>query len=221
MSDSTPYNPLHKENLGASVAEALLGRRVHLLGELKRFDGAGVYAIYYTGNFAAYSSIAKRNLESRFEAPIYVGKAIPKGGRKGGKQTDGASAALFSRLGQHADSVRATSNLSIEDFHCRYLAVDDIWIPLGESLLIAKFSPVWNTLVDGFGNHDPGKGRYEGVCPRWDVIHPGRDWAEKCKPRVETAAQITGDIKTYLRTVVPPKSAHFLAEQTGAGYKID
>ena len=221
MSDSMPYNPLDKGNLGASVAEALLGRRVHPLGELRRFEGAGIYAIYYTGSFAAYSAIAKRNLENRFEAPIYVGKAIPKGGRKGGKQSEGTSGALFTRLGDHRDSVRAAANLSLDDFYCRFLVVDDIWIPLGESLLIAKFSPIWNTLVDGFGNHDPGKGRYEGMRPRWDVIHPGRDWAERCKPRPETKEQILGDIKTYLRTTAPPKSPHFLAEQTRAEYKVD
>lgn len=216
MADSTPYNPLDKENLGASVAEALLGRRVHSLGELTRFGGAGIYAVYYTGAFAEYAPIAKRNRDDRFEAPIYVGKAIPEGGRKGGKPTEGATQALFSRLRDHEKSVRASQNLDIADFYCRFLAVDDIWIPLGESLLIAKFSPVWNVLVDGFGNHDPGKGRYEGMRPRWDVIHPGRDWAEKCKARPETANQILVDIKTYLRTVAPPKSPHFLAEQIRA-----
>jgi hypothetical protein len=35
MSDSTPYNPLDKKNLGASVAEALLGRKPRPLGELR------------------------------------------------------------------------------------------------------------------------------------------------------------------------------------------
>lgn len=219
MADPAPYNPLDKENLGASVAEALLGRRVHPLGDLARFNGAGIYAVYYTGAFAEYAPIAKRNRTGQFEAPIYVGKAIPEGGRKGGKQSEGVTQALFSRLRDHEKSVRAAHNLKIEDFHCRFLAVDDIWIPLGESLLITKFAPIWNYLVDGFGNHDPGKGRYEGMRPRWDVIHPGRDWAEKCKPRVETASQILADIKTYLRTVVPPKTPHFLAEQIRAEYK--
>ena len=47
------------------------------------------------------------------------------------------------------------------------------------SLLIAKFAPVWNTIIDGFGNHDPGRGRYEGMRPRWDVLHPGRQFSEK------------------------------------------
>ena len=48
--------------------------------------------------------------------------------------------------------------MDIKTFQCRYLVVDDIWIPLGEALLIAKFSPIWNKVVDGFGNPRPRKG---------------------------------------------------------------
>ncbi len=219
MIDPVPYNPLDKQNLGASVAEALLGRKVHSLGSITPFNGAGIYAIYYVGDFPAYAPLAIRNREERFEAPIYVGKAIPEGGRKGaGKADDSATRALHARLNDHAKSIKAAENLPIADFHCRYLVVDDIWIPLGESLLIAKFAPVWNSLVDGFGNHDPGKGRYEGMRPRWDVIHPGRSWAEKCKPRGEGPEEIQNDVSSYLRNIVIPKSPHFLVEQSRAKY---
>jgi hypothetical protein len=96
-------------------------------------------------------------------------------------------------LSEHAESIGNVSNIGIKDFYCRFLVVDDIWIPLGESLLIAKFSPIWNNIIDGFGNHDPGKGRYEGMRPRWDVLHPGRAWAAKCKSRPETPEQIVDD----------------------------
>lgn len=54
-------------------------------------------------------------------------------------------------------NVTATQSLKVKDFQCRFLIVDDIWIPLGESLLIAKFAPIWNTLIDGFGNLIPAK----------------------------------------------------------------
>ena len=33
----------------------------------------------------------------------------------------------------------AAENLDVDDFECRYLIVDDIWIPLGETLLIGRF----------------------------------------------------------------------------------
>jgi hypothetical protein len=86
----------------------------------------------------------------------------------------------------------------IADFQARYLTVDDIWIPLGESLLITKFRPVWNIALDGFGNHDPGKGRYEGLRPLWDHLHPGRPWAEKCAARTETVGEVVERIDAYL-----------------------
>lgn len=213
MSDTViPFNPLAKKNLGASVAEALLAQLAQPLGKVSQFTGAGIYAIYYTGKFPAYSQIAKRNAKDRFESPIYVGKAIPEGARKGGA-SGATTKALFKRLAEHADSVKSAKNLDIKDFFCRYLVVEDIWIPLGESLLIAKFSPIWNSLVDGFGNHDPGSGRYKGLRPRWDVLHPGRGWAMKCKERSETAEQIIRDVQTFLKTTPLPKSSHILGSE--------
>ena len=212
MSDKViPFNPLDKRNLGASVAEALLASKAHSLGDLTAFKGAGVYAIYYSGLFPAYAELTRRNKERSFQAPIYVGKAVPAGARKGGFLESSPGRVLFNRLAEHAESIRATGNLDIADFHCRHLVVDDIWIPLGESLMIAKFAPVWNTLVDGFGNHDPGKGRYAGFRPRWDVLHPGREWANKCRERAETAGDIAREVETYLRESPFPK-ATFLIE---------
>ncbi|MDC6167649.1 Eco29kI family restriction endonuclease [Paucibacter sp. XJ19-41] len=222
MSDAIPYNPLDKKNLGASVAEALLGRKPRPLGELIAFHGAGIYAIYYRGKAPAYERLAHRNHGDDPQAPIYVGKAIPEGARKGGIGIEGVKTrALYKRLSEHADSIRATPSLDIADFVCRYLVVDDIWIPLGESLLIAKFTPIWNSLIDGFGNHDPGKGRYQGMRPRWDVLHPGRSWAEKCGPRQETAEQIEREVRSHLELTQPPAHTHFYAEQKRGEYRVE
>lgn len=204
----TQYNPLDKLNLGKSVAEALLDRAPSPLGEIAPFDGAGIYAIYYHGGFAPYRRMANNNADGP-QWPIYIGKAIPSGGRKG--------AALFSRitgrhvwtrLREHADSIRAAQNLDIDDFQCRYLVVDDIWIPLGETLLIARFKPVWNLALDGFGNHDPGAGRYQGLRPIWDVLHPGRAWATRCAVRPETPADLYERAEDFLRDNPPPADAH-------------
>ena len=146
-----------------------------------KFIGAGVYAIYYEGSFALYKALASRNRANNGkDVPIYVGKAVPAGARKGGFGLDAPTgAALYNRLEEHAESIKASENLKLSDFFCRYLTVDDIWIPLGENLLIEMFSPLWNRLIDGFGNHDPGKGRHQGRIPAWDVIHPGRPWAKR------------------------------------------
>ena len=198
-----PYNPLDKANLAASVAEALLLRPVKPLKDLPVFDGAGIYAIYYTGSFNSYARISERNRNQLFQWPIYVGKAVPAGARKA-LSNPLAGRWLHARLREHLESIQATKNLEVDCFFCRYLILDDIWIPLGESLLIGIFSPVWNRSIDGFGNHDPGAGRYQGLRPRWDVLHPGRAWAEKCKARAETAETISTEIETRLRTTTPP-----------------
>lgn len=200
--DVFPFNPLDKRNLGESVANALLARPVASLGQLQPFTGAGVYAIYYSGDFPAYREISVRNRGDIRQLPIYVGKAVPAGSRKGGMGLgDSPGQVLFKRLREHLESIEAASNLNSADFSCRFLTVDDIWIPLGESLLIARFSPLWNTLIDGFGNHDPGKGRHAGLRPRWDTLHPGRAWANRLQTRDETAAAIQREIKEALATL--------------------
>ena len=205
-----PFNPLDKKNLGASVAEALLSKEVHPLGALPAFEGAGVYAIYYTGDFAAYGRLASLNQNGQFMLPIYVGKAIPAGARMGADLSLSPGKDLQKRLKEHADSIRAAENLNIDDFYCRFLVVDDIWIPLGESLIIARFTPLWNSLIDGFGNHNPGKGRHAGMRPRWDVLHPGRSWAMSLAERPETPTHIADDAASYLRERTPSLSTHFI-----------
>ncbi len=191
MTIPEPYNPLDKRNLGASVADAILKQSPVQIPPAP-FDGAGVYAIYYTGDFHPYGLVSAENKDDKFKWPIYVGKAIPKGGRKGGLglSSDNIGPVMFGRLQEHAESIRQSPNLKLEDFTCRYLVVDDIWIPLGESLLIQRFRPIWNLYIDGFGNHDPGSGRYRQKRSPWDVMHPGRPWAMRCAEHEKTDAQI-------------------------------
>lgn len=198
------FNPLDKRHLGESVGQAMLRQPVSPMSDLKSFNGAGIYAIYYCGDFEAYKVISGSNQNEKFLSPIYVGKAVPKGARKGGDLEVSPGKVLYSRLKQHKKSIEEADNLDITDFYYRFLVVDDIWIPLGESLLIAKFYPIWNVVIDGFGNHDPGSGRHAGLRPRWDVLHPGRAWAERCQVRQETAEYIVREAKTYLEDNPPP-----------------
>jgi len=199
VSAGKPFNPLDKRNLAESVADALLARPVEPLPPMKPFEGAGVYAIYYIGSFDYYRVIAERNRGDRFDAPIYVGEAIPAGARKGGFGLDApAGKALFKRLVEHAKSIEQANNLGIKDFRCRHLVVDDIWIPLGENMLIQKFQPIWNRVIDGFGNHDPGGGRYKQQRSQWDMIHPGRPWAAKCLPNEQPVPAVLKALKGFL-----------------------
>jgi hypothetical protein len=170
------YNPLDYANLTRNCVEELMRqepRRLPLDGE---FEGAGVYALFYKGSFSGYSKI--KSADSTW--PIYVGKAIPPGGRKGGKSPDGARP-LHGRLAEHTKSIEAARNLKVGDFHCRYLVVTPLWITMAERFLIEHFRPVWNVCIEGFGNHDPGSGRQKGEITWWDALHPGRAWAEKLR----------------------------------------
>ena len=100
-------------------------------------------------------------------------------------------------------------NLSVSDFWCRYLVVDDIWIPLGESLLIQVYRPLWNSVVDGFGNHDPGGGRYKGAKPSWDTLHPGRHWADNCSPSKSSELEIRAQIQKFWSNYKGPTIPEF------------
>jgi hypothetical protein len=197
----TPYNPLDKTSIGDNIVRELLTRPClplpspkstlrRLLAQEESFAGAGIYAIYYGGDFPAYAEIAA-NANGLCEKPIYVGKADPKGGRKGALELDAASGnSLYSRLKDHASSIEQAQNLELAHFRCRYLVVDDIWINLGERRAIQAFLPLWNTLIDGFGNHDPGNRRKDQYRSDWDVVHPGRTWATKLGQNRKTADQI-------------------------------
>jgi len=77
-------------------------------------------------------------------------------GRKGGLLRGSKTTfKLHGRIREHARSIEEATNLDIEHFFFRCLVVDDIWIPLGEALMIDTFTPLWNTLIDGFGIHTP------------------------------------------------------------------
>jgi hypothetical protein len=202
LGSARPFNPLSKESLGRSLTEAFLKSALHSLPPTERFPGAGVYALYYTGQLPIYKELAGRNSASGIASPIYVGKAVPSGSRKGGADFDSAIGhALYARLRNHAESIRESENLDLEDFQCRYLIVDDVWIPLAESLLIAKFRPPWNVVVDGFGNNAQGKGRVDQKISSWDVIHPGRKRVSPLKPSIKSRDEIEAKIAAHLREV--------------------
>jgi hypothetical protein len=106
METHEPFNPLSKLNLGFSGAEAMLAKSVEPMAPQVAFDGAGIYAIYYLGDFPAYKLLAERNRDERFASPVYDGKAVPAGARKGGLGLDAPTGrVLFQRLTEHAESI--------------------------------------------------------------------------------------------------------------------
>lgn len=171
-----PYNPLDLSAIAHNIEATLLQQDPHPLPPIRAFNGAGIYAIYYTGRFPLYKPIASK----RCEVPIYVGRALPLGARQGKVGVgEPAGPVLFGRIREHSRSIEAAKNLDVADFRCRYLVVEDLFVALGERLTIQHFRPLWNQVIDGFGNHDPGAGRRRGKRSDWDVLHPGRLWANR------------------------------------------
>ncbi len=186
------------------------GTPVHPLPPPEKFHGSGIYALYYTGQADPYSKYAELNRLS-YDFPIYLGKAVPKGWRQSrADQTDDKpSPELYSRLNQHSNSIKKVHSLAIEDFSCRFMIFDGTssdMIGTLEAAVIKWKKPLWNSFLDGFGNHDPGKGRYEQSKSDWDVVHPGRTWADKCNGRIRSREILLSGIEAFLSKVGQSKS---------------
>lgn len=196
------FNPLSLESLAQSVVDGLMRQGIHPLPPEHAFAGSGIYAIYYCGDVPPYESMPEFNdpAEGRLEQPIYVGKAVPKGSRKGGVQFDaGRERSIYNRLREHSRSITAVSKLDIADFSVRFLVVAPVWIQLAERLIILECQPVWNAVVDGFGNHDPGRGRYDQEVSRWDALHPGRTFAERLQsPSTFDVLEVMEQVRAFL-----------------------
>ena len=48
---STPYDPLDLRTLAESMVKVVLEQKIYPLGDVPSFEGAGVYVIYYTGDY--------------------------------------------------------------------------------------------------------------------------------------------------------------------------
>lgn len=155
----------------------LLSRALKRLDQVPKFLGAGIYVIYYTGKYPLYAPI------SDTDTPIYVGKAVPAGARKALTDVGRTGDSLWKRIDEHRESISYANELDPADFRVRYLVADELFIALAETLMIRSLRPVWNQVVNGFGNHHPGGSRMTGKATEWDTLHPGRPWASKMSPR--------------------------------------
>lgn len=199
-----PFNPLDKLSLARAVAKALLEKPCLALPPTESFTGAGIYAIYYSGPFSPYERISTLNRGKKFLAPIYVGKATPQGGRRGGFELGSVGrTVLYSRLHEHAESIEQAENLDVNDFCFRCLAVDDMWIPWGEHFLIQAYSPLWNEVIRGLGSHSPGVSRHYRRRSPWDALHPGRTWAKRLQPNKKSKGVLVNEVEEFLREWEP------------------
>jgi hypothetical protein len=130
--------------------------------------GAGLYALYYSGELKLYRKVSS----ARCDWPIYLGSAMPTGGRTGNVRRQRKSP-ILDRLNRHRESI-ASTKLNSSYFHARWFEVDEPFIILGEILLLRFYRPLWNATLPGFGNKVVGGPRSSGKVSRWDTLHPGR-----------------------------------------------
>ena len=180
------------------------GTPVLSLPPSESFKGAGVYAIYCIARKGLYKTYGEKINRKYYDVPIYVGKAVPAGWRQNRIVDEIAGTALYSRLRQHAESIRQGKGLNIADFACRFAILEGEtanMIAALEAAIIAEHTPLWNSVIDGFGNHDPGKKRVTGKRPQWDCLHPGRPWAMRMTGEEFPLAELRRRVTDYLMGV--------------------
>ncbi len=176
------------------------GRGVYPLPPAVSFYGIGVYAIYCTARDGLYKKFGEMVNRVEYAVPIYVGKAVSAGWRQSRNSNDKENA-IYSRLKQHYGSILAAKNLNPADFSCRFVIFEGIaseMVAAVEAALIKMHRPLWNSVIDGFGNHDPGGRRTTGKIPQWDVLHPGRSWAMRMTGEKPSLAYLKRRVADYM-----------------------
>lgn len=178
------------------------GTPVQPLPPSSPFDGAGVYALYYTGNLDIYEKIALQN-RIEYAMPIYVGKAVPRGWRQSRSVTASGRRELYSRISQHARNISLT-DLGLDNFAVRFAIFEGACVGMIaaiEAKMIEIYTPIWNSCIDGFGNHDPGKGRYKQALSEWDCLHPGREWVKKLDGPQQSKKYVLMKLKKFMDSI--------------------
>lgn len=190
------FDPSDPMVVGRLIARTLLERPRIPLGSIDRFYGSGVYAIYYTGSFDAYTEV------SGSQIPIYVGKVDPASSEATTPEEQGDK--LWNRLVKdHSKNLDKAQNLDLADFEARFLVVRSAWQNTAENYLINWFKPVWNNemgICYGFGKHGDKSSTRANTKSPWDTLHPGRAWAADATPHPKSRDGIIADIKEHYAT---------------------
>ncbi|WP_299668186.1 Eco29kI family restriction endonuclease [uncultured Ruegeria sp.] len=200
------FDPSNPNYMGRFTAAALLIQPRHPLEEVEKFYGAGVYALYYKGEFAAYEKISGK------ETPLYTGKADPKFAHAENPTEQGDS--LSRRINEHRKSIELVSGqggISLEDFEVRYLVTASGFQVTAENFLISYFKPIWNKetkICFGIGKHGDDANTRKNKKSPWDTLHPGRKWA-LASEELKTPEEIAADISDHLDAFPPIDAIDF------------
>jgi hypothetical protein len=211
------FDPGNPSLVGRFVALALLAQPRRLLSSISNFYGAGVYSLYYMGNFEPYKPLSGN------EHPIYVGKVDPLDAMAKTPTEQGKK--LTDRLNEHRKNIEKAQNdvsatLILADFECRFLVVQSGLQTAAENYLINLYKPIWNSetgICYGLGKHgDDATTRANQRSP-WDTMHPGRAWAAKSIKDAKSVKVIRHEIKEHFDKNPPIKTIdkvfkHFIDE---------
>ncbi|WP_035847463.1 Eco29kI family restriction endonuclease [Kitasatospora azatica] len=167
-SEYTPaeFDPLSTEQIANTVCETFERQPlVSMTHEIPRFEGSGLYALYYRGaGVQLYLALVT------LQIPVYVGQATSN-------SATGATVRerypLHSRLKQHRISI-IEGGLPITEFRFRALLLPDVHANLGENGLRVGYQPVWNSTLTGFGSKEQGATTRQSRKSKWDTVHEGR-----------------------------------------------
>jgi len=185
------------ESVLAPAFSFFISSPAYPLSALPRMTGCGVYGIFLVdAKNTPYDGIVDTS------HPIYVGKAVPPGSRQGKGLQDDEANKLIKRLSEHRRSLESVTNLGSSRFECRFMIMNGSAADLigaMESYIIRRLQPLWNSHIDGFGNHAPGSGRYAQAPSEWDTIHNGRGFVSKLTGAAPDSNLIMNKIKNYVK----------------------
>lgn len=213
MTQIDPYNPLELEALGGSLIRAMERRPLESLRKIAKFNGSGIYALYYIGHEYPYAELGEFNRLHDCRLPIYVGRAKDPGARQGISPFEPVTEPLLhDRVREHKNSIlniekskTAHIPLMLDDFMARALVCLPLWVPLAEAMAIRLDQPLWNSALPGFGIHAPGKGRDKQKRSRWDQMHAGRKFAMNLPENGQSAEALA--VLTHAEAVTSVKKA--------------
>lgn len=161
------FDPLSTEQIANTICENFERQPlVSMKHEIPRFEGSGLYALYYRGTgVELYAPLAS------LQVPLYAGQALSSNSATGKRVHERLP--LHSRLKQHRTSI-IEGGLPIAEFRFRALLLPDVHADLGENSLRVGYQPAWNSVLKGFGSKEQGATTRQSKKSKWDTVHDGR-----------------------------------------------
>jgi hypothetical protein len=187
------FDPLSTEQISNTICETFEWQPlVSMTHGLPRFEGAGLYAIYYRGR-----SVELYRPLNDLQIPVYVGRAHSSNSATG--ETLREQYPLYKRLRQHRTSI-IEGGLPINELRFRALLLPDVHTDLGENGMRVGYRPVWNSKLPGFGGHEQGAKTRQGMKSKWDTVHDGRRRTHGGV--VHSVELLTGEVRAHVQRQV-------------------